>query len=212
MVDRRFFVITILLFISALITLFAARWQIKPQSDEAFLQLPKEFGGYTSRDVSLSERIYEILETENVIMREYARGNEPSILFYLIYAKQTYKTSDPPENCLMGEGRSVTYKTQEVLSVPIRDKKVDLKINKLLVEEKENKEIYVYWFLAGSEFTNSYLKQRLKLFLGYLKRKPLSGGQIRISTSVLNNDELEAFLRLKGFIQEIIPYLIKLLS
>lgn len=212
MFDKRFYLITILLFFAALVTLFANRWEIKPQGDVEFLTLPKELAGYTSKDLELSERTYEILETKNVIMREYVKGDEPPILFYLIFAQETYKTSDPPENCLMGEGRSVTYKTKEVLTVPVGDRKIDLKINKLLVEEKGNKEIYVYWFLAGNEFIDSYVKQRLKLFLGYLNRKPLSGGQIRISTSVVNNNEQEAFNRIQTFIDEIMPHLVKLLS
>ena len=204
--DKRFLIIVGILIIGVGLSLVFKSAEIDSGIDERVVNLPKQLGAYTSKDVELEDRIYEILETKNVVMRHYFKEGEPPVLFYLIFSKKTHKTSDPPENCLRGEGRAIVSKEQVELSG------LDIPVNKLLVEKAGSKDLHLYWFIAGDEFFQSYVGQRLKLILSYLKRAPQSGGQIRISTEVIGNNEQEALQRLEKFIVEIMPYLEKLLG
>lgn len=209
---KRYLIVVILLIIAGIGTFVLKKTEVKQVSDPSILNFPREIGRYKSTDIPLKERIYEILQTRNVIMRQYVKEDEPPILFYLIFAQETHKTSDPPENCLRGEGRTIASKTKEVLPIVSKNRNLNLEVNKLLVEKGADKQIYLYWFIAGSEFTDSYFKQRVKLIMAYLKREPLSGGQIRISTTVLNNDTEQAIQRLQVFIEESMPFLLDLFS
>ncbi|MFH1092808.1 MAG: exosortase C-terminal domain/associated protein EpsI [Candidatus Omnitrophota bacterium] len=204
--DKRFLVLVVILIIGAGLSFVFKSADIDPGLDERVINLPNEIGLYKSKDVELKDSIYEILETKNVVMRRYFKDGEPPILFYLIFSKETHKTSDPPENCLSGEGRAITSK------VLVKLPGLHIPVNKLLVEKSGNKDIYLYWFIAGNEFFNSYVGQRFKLISSFLKRSPQSGGQIRISTSIINNNEQEALQRLKEFIENMMPYLNELLN
>ena len=204
--DKKFLIAVGLLVAGVGLSLVFKSAEIDQGIDERVVNLPKELGAYTSKDVFLEDRIYEILETENVVMRHYFKADEPPVLFYLIFSKKTHKTSDPPENCLIGDGRAITSKDQ------VKRPGVDFKMNRLLVEKSGRKDIHLYWFIAGNEFFDSYMGQRLKLISSYLRRSPQSGGQIRISTDIIDNDEQAAMKRLEAFITEIMPHLRKLLE
>ncbi len=204
--NKRFFIIVGILIVGVGLSLVFKSAEIDFGIDERVVNLPKQLGVYTSRDVELDARIYDILETRNVVMRHYFKEGEPPILFYLIFSKSTHKTSDPPENCLRGEGRAIVSKEQVEVSG------LDISVNKLLVEKSGVKDLHLYWFMAGDEFFQSYVGQRLKLISSYLRRSPQSGGQIRISTEINNDDQTEAIKRLEAFILEMMPYLGKLLE
>ena len=208
--DKQFFMILGILIFAMVVSLFLQSKKIKPVVVSIVKELPRIIGNYKSQDLELKERIYEILETRNIIMREYMTENKPPILFYMIYSPQTHKTSDPPENCLRGEGRTITAKKKKVIRINTSKKVFDLNVNLLTVEKGKDKQLYVYWFIAGDTFIDSYFKQRFKLISAYIKRAPLSGGQIRISTPYKNEEE--AFLRLEKFIQAASPALLELLS
>lgn len=204
--DKRFFIIVGILVVGVGLSFLFKSAEIDAGIDQRVVNLPKELGEYKSKDVELDERIYDILETKNVVMRNYFKDDEPPILFYLIFSKKTHKTSDPPENCLQGEGRAIVSK--ELVDLP----GLDCSVNKLLVEKSGNKDLYLYWFIAGNEFFDNYVGQRLKLIMSYLRRNPQSGGQVRISIEIVDGNEKEAMQRLQEFIVEMMPYLRKLLE
>ncbi|MFH1459041.1 MAG: exosortase C-terminal domain/associated protein EpsI [Candidatus Omnitrophota bacterium] len=178
-------------------------------NDKRIIQFPQTIGEYTSTDVVLGKEVYDILETKNVIMRYYKKNAEPPILFYLIFSQQTHKTSDPPENCLTGDGILILQKSKTFLKL---SNNVKLSVNKLITGSQDKKQVYLYWFLAGNQFVDSYITQRVKLIASYLMRKPLSGGQIRISTDIIEANETEALQRINAFISECLPLLVGLLS
>ncbi|MCG2711908.1 MAG: EpsI family protein [Candidatus Omnitrophica bacterium] len=204
--DKRFIVLVWILLIGVGLSFVFKPVDIDSGIDERVLNLPREPGIYKSKDIELEDRIYDILETKNVVMRHYFKEGELPILFYLIFSKKTHKTSDPPENCLSGEGRAIISK--ELVELP----GFNFPVNKLLVEKSGIKDMYLYWFIAGDEFFDNYVGQRLKLIMSYLKRCPQSGGQIRISTEVTKNNEQAAMKRLEEFIAEMMPYLKELLK
>ncbi|MFH1061254.1 MAG: exosortase C-terminal domain/associated protein EpsI [Candidatus Omnitrophota bacterium] len=209
--DKKFLIIIGILFIGVIGTMVFKLPEIDSSSDARISEIPHQIGEFTSKDIEFDENIYVILETRNIVMRLYEKQEQPPILFYLIFSKATHKTSDPPENCLQGDGYSVMNKDKVSMTINMGDAEFELNANKLIAGKPESKKLYLYWFLAGNEFQDSYFKQRLKLISAFLKRKPLSGGQIRISIDIENNDENQALSRLEGFIQQIIPHLKPLL-
>jgi EpsI family protein len=210
--DKKFIIIIGILFVGVIGTMVFKLPEIDSSSDVRIANIPQQIGEYKGKDISLKDEIYAMLETKNIVMRTYEKISEPPILFYLIFAKATHKTSDPPENCLQGDGYSVLSKAKVSIPITMDKEQFNLKANKLIVGKPGQKMLYLYWFIAGDQFQDSYFKQRIKLISAFLKRTPLSGGQVRISTLIENNDENQALSRLEGFIQQVIPHLKPLLK
>jgi len=203
-IGKRQLIVIIFGLVFALSTVILHVTQKKVPLDSFELRFPAKIAEYESKEIVLDDEIFVLLETDNIIMREYSKPGEPPILFYLIFDPEATKASDPPENCLRGDDRVITSKTVESLS---ERSEADFKVNRLIVEKNADKHLYVYWFIAGDKFTHSYFRQRLELMGASLRRNPLSGGQVRISTMVLRGNEAEALERLELFIQESLPFL-----
>ncbi len=201
--DKKFFIVIGLLILGVGITLFLRPIQIDSSLDPRIVHFPDKIGSYVkAKDIHIADKIYGILETRNIILRQYQKGKEPPVLLYIIFSPRTHKTSDPPENCLIGDGMTVLSKEK----IKVSPGKTPFEVEKLVAAGKgsETKQMYFYWFLAGNEFTGSYTAQRLKLIMACLRLNPLSGGQIRISTQIVKGKE-QAQKRLEDFLKQAAP-------
>lgn len=163
---------------------------------------PKQIGEWQSRDIELSKQDYEILETNNLIMREYKNTKGEAVLLYIVYSEDNRKVSHPPEVCYMGSGATVVEKEKLKLSNSIN-------ANKMLAESPNNQQIVIYWYKAGSLNTNNYLKQQLKIALARTFGKCTSGALIRLSADIKEDNETAALNLLKSFTSQIEPLLHK---
>ena len=151
-----FLVIVILLLVSGLI--FNS---YLPSKQESLAQVkvsdfPKEIGDWRGEDIPLSERDFAILETKNLIIREYKNSNADSIYLYIIYSEENRKALHPPEICYTGGGAAT------ILKKTIAQITDNLKANMFAIESGQQRQLVVYWFKAGDFNTPSYLKQQLK--------------------------------------------------
>lgn len=176
-----------------------------PREDAALkvkvADFPKEIGEWKATDIPLSERDYEILETRNLILRDYKNPKGQSVYLYLIYSEDNRKVSHPPEVCFIGTGATVTdeKKVKVINSIVAKS---------LVVENKNERQLMLYWYKAGNFFTDKYLKQQWKVAMDRTFGKRTSGALIRISTAINNNDQAAAFDLLKhfsGLIEPLLP-------
>jgi EpsI family protein len=100
----------------------------------------------------------------------------------------------------MGSGASIVNKS----AVQITD---SIKAIRLVTETQKNEQMVVYWFKAGSLYTDQYLKQQLKVVVDRMMRKRTSGALIRISTDIKGNDQEGALRLLRTFASQIEPLL-----
>ena len=161
---------------------------------------PKTFGEWDSEDIALSERVYELLETKNLIMRNYKNKQGDIINLYIIYSQDNRKVSHPPEICLQGGGATITNKSP----VQITD---STKATKLIIENGNSRELVVYWYNAGEVHTNRYLRQQLKTVVDRMSGKKSSNVLIRVLTQVGDSGQDEALNKIKLFCAEIEPLL-----
>jgi len=163
---------------------------------------PMAIGEWQATDIPLSERDYEILETRNLIMRDYKNTQGDSVVLYIVYSEDNRKVSHPPEVCYMGSGASIVNKS----AVQITD---SIRAMKLITEAPKNEQMVVYWYKAGSLYTDEYLKQQLKVVVDRMLRKRTSGALLRISTDIKDNDQESALRLLRTFASQIEPLLEK---
>lgn len=161
---------------------------------------PKTFGDWESEDIILSERVYEQLETKNLIMRNYKNKHGDMINLYIIYSQDNRKVSHPPEICLQGGGATITNKSP----IQITD---CIQATKLIIENGDSQNLVVYWYKAGKLHTNSYLRQQLKTVVDRMSGKKSSNVLIRVLMQVRDNRQDEALSKIRLFCVEIEPLL-----
>ncbi len=201
--NKTFIVVLLILALAGLIGNFLYYFGIISSSKEiSIAQFPKTIGEWSSVDVPLDKRVYDLLETKNIIMREYKNRNDDKINLYIIYSQDNRKVSHPPEICLQGDGATVVEKIQL---------KISSKINatKLVLEKKDSRELAVYWYKAGKEYTNDYIIQQLKVSLQRLLGRKTSLALIRVIAEEKNNNEQEVLLQILSFCSLLEPLLSK---
>lgn len=160
--------------------------------------IPKEIGEWKSTDITIDEKSYQILETRNLIMREYKNSMDQKVVLYIIYSEENSKVVHPPELCYSGGGNTIVQKSVEEL-VP------GLKANRMTVEDRNSREIVYYLFKGGKNYNYNYLKQQLQIILNLLQGKKTSSAMIRISTGVKDNNDKAAIEIIKQFTKKIKP-------
>ena len=163
---------------------------------------PKVVGEWKAQDIPLDQRVYELLETKNLIMRNYVNKQGESVNCYIIYSQDNRKVAHPPEICLQGEGATVVDKT----AIQITD---SIKATKLILEKSLSRELVIYWYKAGNLNTNDYIKQQLKIAINRMLRKSSSGALIRLATEIKGESQDKALSLLQTFAKQIEPLIQK---
>lgn len=171
--------IIVIAILVAVLAISVPAYLIVPQAKEdvKVSALPLEIDGWQGRDLTVEDRAYEILETRNLVLREYVKGGQV-VYLYVIYSQDNRKVSHPPEVCFEGSGITITKKEPVALELAAQK---EVPANKLTVEKAGVNNIVVYWYKAGSYYTDNYLKQQLKIALARLQFKRTSGALIRLS-------------------------------
>ena len=167
--------------------------------------IPLVIGEWQGKDLPMEPHVYAILETDNLIMRDYTNAAGEVINVYVIYSQNNRKVAHPPEICLQGGGAMIIDKNEEQVTP-------DIKATRLVMEYKNlNRDIGYYWYKSGKEYSNNYIVFQLKMSVERLLRKPTSAAMIRLLTPVKDKENPQASLEmLKDFAVQLQP-LIELL-
>ncbi|PIZ84208.1 MAG: EpsI family protein [Candidatus Omnitrophica bacterium CG_4_10_14_0_2_um_filter_44_9] len=203
MQSKKQFVIVLSILLVAL-AISVPAYLIVPSAKEETLvsKFPMQIGGWSGKDLTVEENAYAILETRNLILREYTKGND-KVYLYIIYSQDNRKVSHPPEVCLEGSGITVV-KTQKI-SMELSGGK-QIVANKLTVEKDGINNLIVYWYKSGERYFDNYLKQQLNVALSTLQFKRTSGAMIRFSAEVLQTAPNKAMEDIKAFVKESSAY------
>lgn len=194
--NRNFIIIVLILIIVGIIG-FASYFPSRLENTSKIMMsaFPDTIGGWRSKDIPISENDYKILETRNLIMREYTNPRGEVIALFIIYSENNRKVVHPPELCLTGGGQSIEDRDSARIG--------KIRAVKLLMERGGFRQMVLYWFKAGSLNTDRYVKQQLKVVFDLLRGEKTSSALIRITTEVKNNDNKAALDLLKQFVLKV---------
>lgn len=198
MKNNHFIIVFVILVAAMLVSLPSYLIVPKEKSEAIVAKLPMQIGAWQGKDLPIEERAYEILETKNLILREYAKG-EDKVYLYIIYSQDNRKVSHPPEVCFEGSGVTIVKKDKIPMELA-NNKKIFA--NELIVEKAGISNIVVYWYKAGEYYVNNYLKQQLQIALSRLSFKHTSGALIRLSAEVSSANPERALENIRSFIKE----------
>ncbi|MFH1593581.1 MAG: exosortase C-terminal domain/associated protein EpsI [Candidatus Omnitrophota bacterium] len=163
---------------------------------------PKKLGQWQGRDLEITEREYEVLETRNIVYREYVNPSGAKVFLFIIYSETNRLAFHPPEVCLIGGGITIADKRRE----PVVMDKREFMANKLYLEKGDYRDIALYAYKTGDLYTDNYLLQQVHFVLNQILGKDRGGATIRVSMPVLDGEETTV-ATLKDFMKKTIQTL-----
>lgn len=160
---------------------------------------PYTLGDWKGQDIEVTEREYKILETRNLISREYVNSSGDRIYTFIIYSETNRAVFHPPEVCLIGSGVTITDKRSEKINFDKRD----FLTNKLYLEKGNAREMALYCYRAGNIYTDNFYFQQIYLIMNQVFARRVPGATIRVSMFI-KQDEETTLSTLKSFLKEII--------
>lgn len=163
-------------------------------------------GGFWGVDIPVEQSVKDILETSDVLMRNYVGPDGTRITLAIVYYEQYRVYFHMPEGCMTGRGSVIVASEREVFASS-QGEGEPIVANKIVLEQTGGNEHVYYFFAAGGLITPSYTKMRLHLMWEHLKRKPVGAALVRFSTKTGGTDEGETLETLSDFIDQMIPVL-----
>ncbi len=194
--------------IIALLTLtiiVSLRLFLRQRSDHDIIDIqtfPHTIGDWKGKDLEITELEYSILETRNLILREYVNSAEQNIYLFIVYSETNRSVFHPPEVCLIGSGITITYKKTEKVNF----EKKGFLTNKLYLEKNNHRDIALYCYKAGNLYTDNFYRQQIYFAFNQLIGKRCEGATIRVLMPRLESEE-ETLATLKSFMKETIKNL-----
>lgn len=142
------------------------------------VQPPALPGIWEWKPLAVDPRTVEILETDEVLLREYRLGEEPPVWFAQVGGFGNRAAFHPPELCFVGSHFEVVERGPIMVMVNGTPRRL---MRLVIGQDHERFEAW-YWFTANDRVTPSYYQQQLWLVMETIHRRPASGTLVRIST------------------------------
>jgi len=181
--------------------------RILPQIDLS--KIPDSVGEWKSKEVNVDKKVFDILQTSSVLIKEYVNPLGDSVFLTIVYYKAHRVEFHSPERCAVGQGSYISEIGKEDLFDSEGNKLVAA--NKLLVKGDQRVELILYYFESEGFITGNYLRLRLHMIMNKLQNKPNSGALIKFS-ALVNHDISATNKVLNNFIRLIVLDLTKYLS
>ena len=192
----------VLLCLLAMMLLFPmalpSSFSVDMNSIQLFSALPLTVNEWRGRDVPVDERTYEILETRNVLSREYQNAEGKKIHLLIVASQKDRRVAHPPEVCYLSsnfhildekEGRTVF----QGKGIPFREFVAQNE------KDPRHNENVLYVYKVGERFTANYFDQQVQFAWDRIARRSSQVLLIRLSSA-----EKELF---EQFLSEILPHL-----
>ncbi|MDH4222015.1 MAG: EpsI family protein [candidate division Zixibacteria bacterium] len=176
----------------------------------SFSIIPLEIREWKGEEFFFSGQTYELLKVDVSTLRRYVRRDGANLWFFISYFKsQEYGSQiHSPKHCLPGSGWKI-LKREKVRIDPGSGS--SFKVNKLLIAEKNSREIMYYWFQTRGGVINSEMGLKLDLVFNALRRRPTDAAFIRINLPLGQLSEEEAQLLFEDFLRTFQPSIKKAL-
>lgn len=167
---------------------------------------PREFNGWTSRDIQLDQQTRDVLGPGDFMERRYSEndGNSPVDLFIAFFPSQRAgATIHSPKNCLPGSGWFPVQADRITVNAPGHDV---FPANRYLIAKGEARELVLYWYWAHDRAVASEYAAKIYLVTDAIRMNRSDGSLIRVSVPLLPHQDWDsAQKRLLSFTNEIVP-------
>ena len=177
----------------AVLALFplAAPFSSSIDSNQQIVQtVPREIGSWKGQDIPLDERTYEILETRNVLSRQYVSPRGEKVELLIVSSNKDRRVAHPPEVCYITSNFSIVDERIEKFTFG----NTSINLKRFTAQDKNslNREKVMYVYKVGNRYTANYFAQQLLFAWDLATRRESQILLIRLSGSEENT--FKAFL------------------
>ena len=170
-----------------------------PEKTTATKSIPRVIDEWTGTDVPIEPSVFRVLETEDVLIRDYQRTGQPApITLHVVHAADRRSVAHPPEMCFTGSG----YTAREVSVRSLSTAKGEIPANRFLLERGATTVLVYYWYRIDGKDTADYIGYQISALWKRLKGEARQASLVRISTPVLSGDVEDAESRISRFLVE----------
>jgi len=182
--------------------------EIEPERKQ-YAEFPLTIDNWQGKTGYLDQIYIDALKLTDYSMNDYWLENpgQGSVNFYSAYYSSQKKgaSAHSPRSCIPGGGWRITSLTEHNVSGAEVDS-VPLKVNRLVIQKDEHKQLVYYWFQQrGRVVTNEYM-MKWWLFWDSLNQHRTDGALMRLTTYLKPGQDLSiADKRLEDFSRKIAP-------
>lgn len=158
---------------------------------------PIDVGEWKGKELPITEKEYKILETRNLISREYTNRAGEKLYLLIIYSETNRSVFHPPEVCMIGSGLYIVDKQIDEFRVGGKS----FTTNKLFAEKGAFKEVILNCYKAGGVYTSNFYFQQSYLALHQMFGRGVPGATLRASMTS-GTDQAATIAMLKRFMGE----------
>lgn len=159
---------------AVLLTFFALEAPTSFRIDEvranSLAGLPKNLGDWSGEDTRLEEKVYEILETRNVLSRTYQNPQGEEVHLLIVGSHHDRRVAHPPEVCYLGSHFEIVRESSRELHLGERTLPVKTFVAKNKREPNASHHV-LYLYKVGDRWTTNYYEQQLKFAFDRLRQK-----------------------------------------
>ncbi len=179
-----------------------------PPEHRRFLDFPLQVDDWKGRPITMEQQFIDALRFDDYLLVDYHRPDGSLVNLYSAYYRSQRKGQSvhSPRTCIPGGGWKIT--SIEEREIHSRGTATPLRVNRVLIEKDELKQVVLYWFAGrGRNITNEYLVKFYLLWDAITKNRT-DGSLVRLTSPVMpGEDESIAEARLIVFTQKIDPLL-----
>lgn len=174
-------------------------------ASDTLASVPQAIGGWYGFDTALSERVYEILGTRDVLSRIYTNESGERTELLIVLAHQTRRRTHPPEQCLSGEGYSMVGASDQPVGLVIGGQARAAHVRELVLERNDRRRIVWYFYKSGSHLNTSYWRHQAGVALRKLANPDAADVLIRVDTDAPDRDDERGRRILRDFLARAMP-------
>ncbi|PKP52255.1 MAG: EpsI family protein [Candidatus Altiarchaeales archaeon HGW-Altiarchaeales-3] len=123
-------------------------------------RMPLQIGDWSGQDIKISERDYNMLSPDDLLMRQYINSNGESILLYIVVSVENREAFHPPELCYDGAGSQLFEEKTEGIDMGGDKPFAKINVHLMHIKMDNRDELVLNWYMAGTMVTaNFYLHQ-----------------------------------------------------
>lgn len=172
--------------------------KIVTEKSAFFNTFPLQIGAWSGVETPPDERTLEILETRNVLSREYKDPDGNAVHLLLVSSDKDRRVAHPPEVCYLGSNYNIT--NEQTHTIQADGHSIEMREFEASPERyPERVEDVGYFYKIGDAYTMNYYAQQLQFAFDRLTRAETKVMLIRAAGK--SRESVRSFLEL------LVPYL-----
>jgi EpsI family protein len=176
---------------------------------QSFADFPRNFGGWTSSDFTISKDVSEVLGPGDFLLRSYENSArpQPEVDLFLAYfpSQKAGDTIHSPRNCLPGAGWEPIESGRITISLPAI---APFEVNRYIIAKGDDRQLVIYWYWAHGRAVASEYWAKFYLVADSIRLNRSDGSLVRLTTPMISGEnEAAADQRLLALAGYIVPQL-----